>query len=274
MSFDKRMPADCAKAFLSAAKLFHVFILVRRTNEASVELMRDPACVPKRIDCKAKTADQNYVHPGYGPMKSAGLVVDPTISGESAFKSGEKYGKALKEWEGFAKTLDPAVLTFEGQSRVTYIPGGKQYFVDLDPKSVRYGCVKFTSIGLLTAGKYIHGDFDLYGIVPAADPAKNVSVTEERLGMKHMRSPEFMDVQNWVNRQIGVPMVLHGAQEGYASAHSDEGIDIFHPDGRTITFADDAAAITRLYETDFKGRKLFTKGGTKLVVRGMFMTPG
>ncbi len=274
MSFDDRMPQQYAKAFLSAAKLFHVFILVRRTNEASVRLIGDPMCVPKRLDCKAKTADGDYYHPQFGVKKSAGLVVDPTITGSQAFNTTEKYGKALKEWEGFAKTLAPAVLTLEGQSRLTYVPNGKQYFVDLDPASDRYGCVEFTGTGAFKNGKYIHGDFDLYGIVPQGDPSKNVAVTEERLGVDHMRSPEFMDVQNWVNRQIGVPMVLHGAQEGYASEHSDEGIDIFHPDGRTITFADDAAAIARLYDQVFKGRKLFTKDGIKLVVRGDFMTPG
>jgi hypothetical protein len=145
--------------------------------------------------------------------------------------------------------------------------------VDLDPKSDRYGCVKFTGTGALKNGKYIHGDFDLYGIVAEGNPSRNVSVTEERFGVKHMRSPEFMDVQNWVNREIGIAMVLHGAQEGYADEHSDEGIDIFHPDGLTVTFAENGAAIARLYEQAFKGRKLFTKGGEKLIVRGMFMTP-
>jgi hypothetical protein len=113
MSFETRMPQKCAKAFLSAAKLFHVYILVRRTNEASVKLMGDPMCVPKRLDCKAKTAENDYLHPLFGVMNSAGLVVDPTISRANAFKTAEKYGKAVKEWEGFAKTLEPSVLTFE-----------------------------------------------------------------------------------------------------------------------------------------------------------------
>lgn len=129
-----------------------------------------------------------------------------------------------------------------------------------------------TSSSLLSAGKYIHGDFDLYGIVPAVDPSKNVAVSELRLGRHHSRSPEFFDVQNYINSRIGVPMVLHGAQESYGAEHSDEGIDLFCPDGKMIG-AENAAEIGMLYEKQFKGRKLFTHDGPREVVRGMFMTP-
>jgi len=207
---------------------------VRRTNLKSLAHIGDKACVPKRLDCKAKTADRDYTHPKYGPKSVAGLVVDPTITGRDAFASDDKFAKAEAEWTKFAKEmLDEAVKTHEGQRKLTYVPNGKFYFVDLDPASPRHGCVKFASNSLLTAGKYIHGDFDLYGIVPARKPALNVAVTEKRLGQTHVRSPEFFDVQHYVNRKLGIPMVLHGAQEGYSSEHSDEGIDVFHPKSRS-----------------------------------------
>lgn len=269
-----QMKASHAKAFLGAAKLYDVHILVRRTNWMSLRYIGERGFVAKRLDCKAKTADLDYLHPQYGLIECAGLVVDPSVTGAAAYSKSDKYGSALKEWSGFAATMiRPDVRTFEGQRRLTYIPGGGLYFVDLDPSSKRYGCVKFTSSSLLTAGSYIHGDFDLYGIVLAGAPARNVAVKETRLGQPHARSPEFFDVQHYVNRQIGAPMVLHGAQESYGSSHSEEAIDIFSPDGK-VTSAEDAAGITALYDRAFHGRRLFTKTGPVDVVRGMFVTPG
>ena len=201
-------------------------------------------------------------------------MVDPTITGREAFASADKFAKAQYEWSKFAKEkLDAAATTFEGQRKLTYVPNFKLYFVDLDPASPRFGCLEFSSSSLLSAGKYIHGDFDLYGIVPEGNPALNVAVMEQRLDERHARSPEFFDVQHHINRRLGVPMVLHGAQEGYADEHSDEGIDVFHPDG-TMTGCENAAEIQCLYDQVFRGRKLFTRDGQRVTVRGMFVAPG
>jgi hypothetical protein len=274
LAFLPQMKPSQAAVFQAAARHFNVFIMVRRTNLMSLRYVGDPNCVPKRIDCKAKTADSDYTHPKFGQKQTAGLVVDPTITGAGAFKSSRKYASAMSEWTGFLnKMLVPAIRTFEGQKALTYVPNGGFYFVDLDPASPRYGCVKFSAASLLSAGKYIHGDFDLYGIVRADDPSKNVAVGETRLGQHHSRSPEFFDVQHYINSRIGAPMVLHGAQESYGTEHSDEGIDIFCPDGKMLG-AENAAEIARLYETQFKGRKLFSGDGPREVVRGMFMSPG
>ncbi len=166
----------------------------------------------------------------------------------------------------------PVIVGSTTRPAVCFRPNFGFYFVDLDPASPRYGCVKFTSSSLLSAGKYIYGDFDLYGIIPAADPSKNVAVSEMRLGQHHSRSPELLDVQTYINSRIGAPMVLHGAQESYGAEHSDEGIDIFCPDGKMMG-AENAAEIGMLYDTQFKGRKLFAHDGPRDVVRGMFMTP-
>jgi hypothetical protein len=263
-----------AAVFQAASRHFNVFILVRRTNLMSLKYVGDANCVPKRLDCKAKTADADYLHPKFGNKEVAGLVVDPTITGHGAFRSRRKYDSAIKEWSNFAaRMLDPKVLSFEGQKALTYVPNGRFYFVDLNPSSPRYGCVKFTASSLLSAGKYIHGDFDLYGIIPAGDPARNVAVSEKRLDEKHSRSPELFDVQNYINSRLGVPMILHGAQESYGTEHSDEGIDIFCPDGRMFG-AENAAEISRLYATEFKGRKLFTESGKHDMVPGLFTPAG
>jgi hypothetical protein len=261
------------RAFSGAATHYHVYILVRRTNLKSFRYVGDPGYVAKRLDCKAKTADSNYDHPKFGPKEVAGLVVDPTVTGCTAFLSQKKYQSAIAEWTGFANAmLHPAILTLEGQRALTFIPNQKFYFVDLDPTSSKFGCLKFSCYSLLSAGKYIHGDFDLYGIVRADDSARNVAVQERRLDRDHSRSPEFFDVQHYINRHFGAPMMLHGAQESYFDEHSDEAIDVFQPNGRYLS-AEDRAEISRLYETEFKGRRLFTKDGPREVVRGQFMTP-
>ena len=256
-----------------AARHFKVHILVRQTNRESLKYIGQQGFAPKRLDCKAKTADCDVLHPRLGSIGCAGLVVDPTVVGKDAFASAAKHASAMKEWTGFAATmLHPEVRSWEGQQSLTYIPGGKLYFVDLNPTSPRHGCVKFTSSGLISAGCYIHGDFDLYGIVPADDPSRNVAVHEKRLGQAHSRSPEFLDVQIYINRRIDAPMVLHGAQEAYAREHSDEALDVFHPDSK-ISSVNGAGEIARLYATRFEGRKLFTKGGKRQIVRGGFVTP-
>jgi hypothetical protein len=120
----------------------------------------------------------------------------------------------------------------------------------------RYGCVLFSSGSLISAGKYIHADYDLFAIVPEKDETANIRVHEERLGVSHSRGREFLDLQIWLNRNMGVPMVLHGDQEKY-SDDTDDRVDVFWPDGRDATEAYGSARIKALYETTFKGRKMY-----------------
>ena len=266
----KNMRPEHIMAFQDAAEHFNVYILVRQTNLASLQHIGQGHAVPKPLDCKPKTADLDVLLPT-GTKKVAGLVVNPEIVGSAAF-NGVKYGKALSEWQRFAKTMiRPEVATFEKQKKAKWIVGGR-YLVDLDPASERYGALKLTPTGLTTAAKYIHGDFDLYGIIPAADPSRNIRVMEERLGQKHARSPEFFDVQHYVNRRIGVPMIQHGAAEAYEEEHAEEGIDIFHPD-RRISMVNGSTELAALYVTLFGSRKLFTKKGPVDMVRGAYVTP-
>ncbi len=60
---------DAAKA-----KQFRVWILFRASNPAGKQYIGVHGYVPKRIDCKAKTADQDVTLPG-------GLVVNLEIDG-------------------------------------------------------------------------------------------------------------------------------------------------------------------------------------------------
>jgi hypothetical protein len=120
MASAPQMAVAHSQAFRDAAKWYNVYILVRRTNLKSLLHVGDPDCVAKRLDCKAKTAQNDYQHPRYGLKRVAGLVVDPTITGQAAFEGAKKYHAAIREWGKFAAAmLDPAIVTLEGQRPLT-----------------------------------------------------------------------------------------------------------------------------------------------------------
>ena len=274
----KHMRPSHLGVFRSAARLYNVAILVRRTNTASLQHIGQDYASPKRLDCKAKTADFDVPPRGSRLAiakrgRIAGLVVDPSIAGERAFTDG-KYSKALKAWNDFSDQLRPEMATYEKQQEYTYVPGGGLYFVERNPEDPYFGCVKFTSSSLISAGKCIHGDFDLYGIVDMDAPDQIVRVREERLGQVHARSPKFLDVQNFVNNRIGVAMILHGSQETYASKHEDDDLDVFFPDGRVEFAGPTAAKIAEFYQRRFPGRSLFRKDDPAQQIRGRYISPG
>lgn len=273
----RHMRPEHLGVFQSAARLYNVAILVRRTNTASLQHIGENYASPKRLDCKAKTADFDIAPPGsrLAPAKRgciAGLVVDPAMVGEQAYTDG-KYAKAVQAWADFSGQLRPEMSTHERQKQFTYIPNGGLYFVERDPEDPYFGCVKFSSSSLITAGKCVHGDFDLYGIVDMEAPSEVVRVKEERLGQTHARSPKFFDVQNFVNSRIGVPMILHGSQETYASRHEDDDLDVFFPDGRVEFAGPSAAKIAEFYERNFPGRTLFKKDDPAQKIKGRYVSP-
>ncbi len=238
---------DHIAVFQEAAKRWDVYILVRQSNAASKDYIGLPGYVPKRLDCKAKTAKVDAP-----PYRLAGLVVSPHIH-PRAF-AGRNLEDVKQTWDGFAQKYlwEPA----EGEKR-TYLPQGKHYRVELRQDHQHYGCAIFNKSGLTTHIAYIYGDYDLYGIVSAKDPANNVFVEEFRHheGLRHARGQEFFDVQGFLNRRMGIPMVLHGSQEKY-SPHTDENIVVFWPDGVKITECLGLAEIEKLYEEEFQGRKV------------------
>src|ERR1019366_5132346 len=100
MSASDYMRAMDVVAFREAAKHFEVWILVRASKAAARDYIGRKGYVPKRLDCKAKTADFNVKLPGMPKQKlTAGLVVDPTIQGmERAFEDAER---AKHFWDKF-----------------------------------------------------------------------------------------------------------------------------------------------------------------------------
>ena len=250
----KHMRSQDIQAFQMAAKLHKAYVLVRRTNEQSIKYIGKPKYVPKRLDCKFKTADKSFYHSGIGKYLSVGgLVVNPMQDEEFklAFKKSSKYQVSVEKWnEGKEKV---AVLNREAREQLRYLPEGAMYIVDTDVGSKHYGCVMFSQTSVLRAASYLHGDYDLYGIVPVKNPQLNVAVHEERFDEKHVRGKLFFDVQHFVNNRIGVPMILHGSHEKF-SAHKEDTLDVFFPDGKTVEFIEGLEAIKNLYSNRFLDR--------------------
>ena len=262
-----------AKAFAHTAWWHHVYLLVRRSNPKSIRFIGRAGFTPKPADCKAKTAKYAFHHAGLGrALDVAGLVCDPTLP-EFRKAYGEFYDGAVKTWNKFLPHLREA-YDETGQQTRHYITDGR-FFVDRRLDSPTYGVVFQTDSGLVTAGKAIHGDYDLYGIVPADNPSVNVALTEEHpaspvhryniprnqlpdeLRVPNCRGRKFTDVQMMLNRMMGVPMVLHGAQEKF-STDTDDDLDVFLPDGEHALVLKGAYEIEQFYAHDLKGRKLMS----------------
>lgn len=129
--------AEDQSIFARVAEQMHVSILVRGTNKAPLRFIGKSNCLPKPVECKAKTADQGG--------EKAGLVVCPHLDRE-AFSAGRQLTTATAEWEKFA-----------GKKWTADAPSaGRPTGFDIDmTKSVYFGCVRKN-------GKYLHGDCDLF----------------------------------------------------------------------------------------------------------------
>lgn len=181
-----------------------LWILVRRTNPASLDYIGRPGFVPKPIDCKPKTAD-------FG--KFAGLVISPQLV-QNAF-SKSKQPKAEEAWTKFQKEKS------------------NRYTVDENPESEWYGC-------LLLNGQKLHGDYDLYDIVDPRNARRNFAIVDTLHGQLHMRSPWLDEIQKWINDRVGAEVVQHSGEVQY-SDHSDQTLDVFGPKGEYFTLGTEAA---------------------------------
>jgi hypothetical protein len=262
---DYMRPID-VETFCKAARFFSCWIVVRASNPAGKQYIGVHGFVPKRIDCKAKTAKTDVNLPGsLGWKKTAGLVVNPEIDGMlNAFGKGKDI---LEEWH----KLKPLVYFPKPGTQPLWFPNGMQYSVQMDPASERYGCVLFSVSSNRAAATYVHSDYDLFGIVPESDPSSNVRVVDEggRHGQAHARSRNFFDVQHYINHHIGVPMVLHGEQDTFKDDLNDR-LDVFPPNGGAPFEAYGVEAITRLYSVTFKGRPLYGKDSNPKPLFGLW----
>lgn len=252
------------QAFKRTAAHFKCYILLRRLNEFSKRFIGEEDCTPKPIDCKAKTAKVKFFHQGLNrEIDLAGLVIDPTLDEFDKAYPGPAFKEAHGIWagkggkKGFVEDLAaPPVRQPGGGFDPVWIPG-KRYFVDMDTESERYGAVMLTPTNQTAAAKYVHGDYDLYGIVPADNPTENIRVAGKLLGQPHTRGQMFFDVQHMLNREMGVAMVLHGSQEKFKT-DMDDTVDVFFPDGRTVVCLRGTGMISSFYKRELKGRVMYT----------------
>jgi len=124
-----------------------------------------------------------------------------------------------------------------------------RYTIEEDNAEYR-GCVKL-------AGKYIHGDYDLKGIVLPGQEFRVLSLVTESLGQDARRGPKFYEVQEFVNSAIGKPMVQHGAEDEYLDHSTDleETIFVFFPEEKQPKLLRGPAETRAWYERELKGRK-------------------
>jgi len=118
-------------------------------------------------------------------------------------------------------------------------------------------------------GKYVHGDYDLFGIVDADEPTRVRRVEETLAGQPHSRGPSTQSVQFSVNAISRLALVKHGEQELFAD-FDDEALDVFYLDGRLRTLPD-AAAAREFYPTELRGRQVFLEAG--IPAGGLWLIP-
>jgi len=138
--------------FVGAAKKYSCHILVRRTGRASLQYIGKVGYTGKRADLKAKTAKRNS-----GPYQTEGLVCSPLIH------AGACATDAMQYWQMSAHliTAPPNGIGDNEQPIGCRTP----YVLQTNKKHKHYGCVAWVEKGLL-APRYVHGDYDLYAIIP------------------------------------------------------------------------------------------------------------
>jgi hypothetical protein len=277
-----------AELFGRAAREFNVSILVRRTNQQSIQYIGKPGYVPKPLTCKAKTAKKN-IYLGGRLIRCAGLVVDPRINGfNQAFESSSQHRSAIDVWnKEFRMRLAPdqwQVGLDEARQKYVHISGrpsadsaiafksvntpgqpireATKFHVTDDYSSDHFGCVMYGSNPFVAS--YMHGDYDLYGIVSLDNPSLNEITRGQMFGKAYNLNnfgPEFGAVARFLNTGFSglhgrrVDMIRHGSQEKYAAAHGDEELDVFWPDGSTSYVAGESA-IWNLYKDKFRNRRI------------------
>ena len=265
------MLAKHVEAFKRAAHFFNVYILVRRGNEKSKQWIGRMNYMPKPLDCKAKTADTDF-----NGKKYAGLVTDPERVPQ-AFTGLKKRMEADEAWPDFKKKLyffDPR----DPQKNLSADKAQLHYTVQLDEKHEHYGCVMYKPVFRAQA-EYIHADYDLYAIVPADDTRTNQLVRETGFGgADHSRSPHLYNVQYFFKAAGEVkgmenprpPMIRHGEQETYKT-ELDDTLDVFWPNGITISTLEGPGPIDDFYRNTLGGRVQVSKDSVLRSVYGNWL---
>jgi hypothetical protein len=247
------------RVFKACAALRKAYVLVRGTNRDSLQYFCRDGYVPKPFEIKAKTAKRTPPHPGAPGWTIAGLVADPYLVGLAAFG-----GDVRRYWDESKKVIYSADYDPVTGRPKQPLGGGKHYFVEVRKDHKHYGCLFHSTDGVVRS-RYIHGDYDLYDVAPAADLHNNEFVRRPRYGYvapgveqqigTDFQQHLFIDVQTYVNANIGSPVVRHGDQAKFSGEHSDEPVWAFFPDGLWEVLVG-RAALREFCRTVLEGRKL------------------
>jgi hypothetical protein len=275
-SAELKIRRDDIAVFSEAARYFDHIISVRATNTQSLRYIGQKMFSPKPIDCKPKTADNNaYLRSGGQLVECAGLVVDPTVVGFSAFKSERKSEAARHSWGSFLKDK-----TDEELARKVFRRRESKgfYAVERYKQSKYFGCLMLSNqdvpakdfdVALAewqdfknTQMNYIHGDYDLYGLIYVVGTELAVgssegrekykpTVLQERLhGTPHFYTPAFPQIKAFLNAGIGAEMIQHASQDNVA--HQGDELYVFYPNGGKYQLNASANAIKEIYEFVFR----------------------
>ncbi len=241
------------KVFSSVAGATATVILVRATNTRSLPYIGLKGYSAKAIDCKPKTAKTDEFVDGC-VVDCAGLVVDPTMLPKVFRDEGKK---ARDCWEKF--TDDTHRVKVKDGVHVYLRSGGKGFYaVDTaKPSTLRrhHGCLMIsqqdvpadfdpaashTRAWMDRHMTYIHGDYDLYGVLeapsgPRTEVNKQHVQTRKEFGIENRFTARTGIVKQAVNDLIGREMVQHGEQAALEFMADD--IYVFTPHGKPQVIA-------------------------------------
>ncbi len=177
--------------FIEAAEIFNCHILVRKTGSATIHWIGKRGYTGKRADMKAKTANLNV-----GPYLTAGLVCSPLLRPE-AF-TANRLGEARKEWLKSCHLITEPPHGFDDDRQP--IGCHTSYMLQTDPQHRHYGCVALVEMGLLIP-RYVHGDYDLYMLIPANQPFNPNKISVRQSSLVSTMSPSSLSM----NEQARMP---------------------------------------------------------------------
>jgi len=181
--------------FSEVAQLYNCHILVRKTGIDSIYWIGRNGYTGKRGDMKAKTAKKNV-----DDYQLAGLVCSPEIH-PGAYKQ-EGFEKIRQAWLACAAlvTVPPKGTAIQDWDLVEC---GTPYILQNNPRHKHYGCVAWVEGGLVTP-RYVHGDYDLYAIVPAGKPFDTgaAAAGARRRDLGSLGLPKAMGLQDRLTRVI------------------------------------------------------------------------
>ena len=201
--------------------------------------------------------------------KTAGLVVDPTIVGSKAFKDSkyekviEAWNDFLKDKtpdekktkifrrkgtsSGFFAVDLNINSDYYGCLMISRSSDIERRIVEGRTIATNEGSRKFDETAMQansawrsanvwddnihdykTRMQYIHGDYDLYALLNL-DNINQATITESLNGTENFCSEMFSEIQDFLNRGIGCPMIHHGDQFRYK--HQGDKLYAFYPTG-------------------------------------------